>query len=130
MHEREKAFVKAFIIREKQPRYLELLASPKRRSRFLDRLSHALDFNPVFAIHVAPSAQTAEIIAGLLRQKGAPDTCSVISTQEEWDGREMALTDALDAIGGGNVGTVLCCVPGRLAYYEAEGLGERYVLSR
>jgi hypothetical protein len=28
------------------------------------------------------------------------------------------------------IGTVLSCIPGRLAYYEAEDAGERYIFSR
>src|SRR5437016_7970597 len=48
----EEAFVQAFIVPDKQSRYLSLLASRKRRVEFLDRLNHHLDYDPSFAVRV------------------------------------------------------------------------------
>ena len=126
----EEAFVRAFIVPDKQSRYLDQLASRKRRGLFLDRLNHALDYDPAFATRVPPSQQTAISIEALLRKRGAPDTCHTISSLAEWDGRDLPLREALDLVVGFSIGTVLCCVPSRLAYYEAEDMGERYILAR
>src|SRR5438132_1906081 len=41
----EEAFVRAFIVPEKQERYLSLLLSPKRRRDILARLDHQLDYD-------------------------------------------------------------------------------------
>ncbi len=125
----EEAFVRAFILTEKQERYLELLASPRRRHGFLDRLNHHLDYDPALATHVPAFDQTASCIGRLLRQRGAPEICHTISSHREWDGQELPLRQALDLIVGFSMGTVLCCVPGKLAYYEAEDLSRRYILS-
>ena len=126
----EEAFVRAFIVPDKQARYLDQLASRKRRDLFLNRLNHALDYDPAFAIHVAPSQQTATSIGALLRKRGAPDTCHIISSLAKWDGRDLPLHEALDLVVGQCIGTVICCVPGRLAYYESEDIGERYLLTK
>jgi hypothetical protein len=126
----EEAFVRAFIVSDKQARYLDQLASRKRRDLFLDRFNHHLDYDASLAVRVPPNQQTAAGVEALLRKKGALDTCHVISSLAKWDGRELPLRDALDLVVGFTIGTVLCCVPGRLAYYESEDLGERYILSK
>ena len=126
----EEAFVRAFIVPHKQARYLDQLASRKARDYFLNRLNHALDYDAAFAIRVPPSQQTAASIETLLRKRGAPDTCHTISSLAEWDGRDLPLREALDLVVGFSIGTVLCCVPGRLAYYESEDMSERYILTR
>jgi hypothetical protein len=126
----EEAFVRSFIVAEKQARYIEQLASPKRRRQLLDRLDHALDYDPAFAIRIPPSQQKPASIETLLRKKGAGDICHTISSSSDWDAREMPLAEALELVVGSGMGTVLSCVPGRLAYYEAEDMSERYLLSR
>jgi hypothetical protein len=126
----EEAFIRAFIVADKQERYVGLLASSKRRHGFLDRLNHHLDYDPAFATSVPAGEQTASGIERLLRQRGAPDMCHTISCHEAWDARELPLREALNLIVGFNMGTVLCCIPGKLAYYEAEDLRHRYILSR
>ncbi len=59
----------------------------------------------------------------------APDTCYVMGG-EDLDGRTLDLRDALQEVVGRNIGTVLSCIPGKLAYYEGENEGERYILER
>jgi len=126
----EEAFVQAFIVQDKQSRYLSLLASQKRRTVFLDRLNHNLDFDSAFAVLVPSNQQSAEEIEKLLRKQGAQNTCHLISAKPEWDAQDMPLRKALDLVVGINIGTVLCCIPGRLAYYESEDLGRRFILSK
>ena len=128
--EHEEAFVQAFILPDKQARYLAKLSSRKHRGGFLDRLNHHLDFDPAFATQVPAADQWAQKIEATLRSRGAPDTCHVISTNTEWDNLDMPLRDALNLVCGSSIGTVVCCVPGRLAYYEAEDLRRRYIFKR
>jgi hypothetical protein len=126
----EEAFVRSFIFPDKQARYLEMLVSPKRRNGFLDRLNHHLDYDPSFANRVPPNQQTAGNIELLLRKHGAPEICHTISSLKKWDGLELPLREALELVVGYNIGTVLCCISGRLAYYESEDISERYILSK
>lgn len=126
----EEAFVRAFILREKQERYLSLLSSPKRRRDILARLDHQLDYDRALATRVAAEDQSSSRISELLAARNAPASCHAISADSTLDGRDLPLRDALDAVVGSGIGTVLSCIPGRLAYYEAEDAGERYILSR
>ena len=72
---------------------------------------------------------TSKILAQLLAL-GAQPTCHLISENTDLDGRDPTLTDALDEIVGSMHGTLVVCVPGKLAYYEGEEQGERYILHR
>jgi hypothetical protein len=123
MNPQEEKTIRAFIVPARRPRYLESLASPKRRGRFLDHLNHCRDIDDRF---VTPLASNADVAAEL-RRRGAPDTCYVISNTAGIDGRELPLEEAIEEATMGGWGTIICCIPGRLAYYYDE-CGERRML--
>ncbi len=125
----EESLVRAFVIPHKRERLLKLLATPKGCKKLLHQLHHFYDLGPRFAHRLAPSEQTVEDIHRLLKAKGAPDTCYVMGG-EDLDGRTLGLRDALHEVVGRNIGTFLSCIPGKLAYYEGENEGERYILKR
>ncbi len=77
-----------------------------------------------------PAAAGAPEIARLLADLGAPETCWAVSDWPALDRRELSLMDALKEVVGSGMGTLLSCVPGRLAYYEGEEMGERWILQR
>jgi hypothetical protein len=58
---------------------------------------------------------------------GEPETWHVIGG--EHDGKHMELLTALKQIVGYGTGTVLSCIPGKLAYFEGE-IRERFLLIR
>ena len=126
----EQAFVLSFIVKSKQPRYLEKLASAKHRREFLSRLHHNLDYDPKFAVRVPPSEQSAAFIYSKLRELGASEHCHAIAASADLDGRQFPLREALGNVLGMGDGVVLSCIPGRLAYYESEDANGRYILSR
>jgi hypothetical protein len=128
--EHEAVFVRAFVIAAKQQRFVELLANPKRRRHVLETLYHLKDVDPRFMVKIPPAEQTAERIVALLRARGAPEQCYVISTDEYLDGKTATLCDAIARIIGVGHGTLLSCVPGQLGYFEGEDAGARYVLER
>jgi hypothetical protein len=123
--EHEEAVVRAFIAPARRPRWLEFLASD-RRSAFLDRLNHCRDFDPRYAAPLAAGVS----VASLLKARGAPATCYVLSAKWELDGREMPLVEALNAAEVGGWGTLISCIPGRLAYFYDECGERRLVLER
>ncbi len=127
--ETEEAFVRAFVTADKQQRYIDLLASPKRRGEVLARLDHHFELNPATAFLIPRADQSALSIERLLRQYGAPDHCHLISSSRDLDAVNLPLREALESIVGRGVGTIVCCIPGALAYYEAEDQGQRFVLA-
>jgi hypothetical protein len=126
--EHERQLIRAFILPARQDRYLELLAKPQRRTDITDALAHFKHLNPRYVVKIPPHRQhTAEILK-LLQMKGAPKTCYAISEDQQLDGKEIPLKDALHFIVGRGIGTILSCIAGRLGYFEDEE--DRWVLER
>ncbi len=126
----EEGLVKAFFVPTKRERYLEMIAKPKKRKKFLLELAHFKALDPRYLISIPPSQQYPEQIALILAQKGAPPLCWVTSEDAELDGKEMPLSQALKQVIGRQMGTFLSCIPGRLAFFEGEEVGARWILER
>lgn len=127
----EARIVRAFIVAARREKYLEALPNPKRRSRVLDRLNHHIDdIDSKYRISVSPEHHTSSAIEKLLRSRGASSLCYVMSSSTRLDGREMSLADALKDVVGYQMGTLISCIPGQLAFYESEELKTRYILER
>ena len=124
------ALVRAFIAPKRRDRYLGLLASVKGRAKLRRALAHCGDLDSRFAHELPSGTHTPEQISALLRERGAPAECVLLSEDEALDGRRMPLIEALGAIVGRGMGTFVSCVPGRLAFYEEEGPSVRYILER
>ena len=127
----ETALVRAFISGNRQPRYLDRLKSVKGRRPFLeDRLYHMGDLDERYATRIQPGEQNVEQIYKLLTDRGAPESCHVISTNRDLDGKQFDLLDALQRTFASFEGTLISCIPGLLAYYEGEDMKTRYILER
>lgn len=124
----EAAFVKAFLKRAAWARYLQLLANRRRRAEILARLDQKLDFLPELAVEVPADQDHPEALARLLRARGAPDTCHVLSNGLRLDGCEAPLGEALKAVCLHGSGSILSCIPGRLAYYRPAAPGRGRLL--
>jgi hypothetical protein len=124
----EESVVKAFILPVRQERYLEFLKSPKKRAKFIAQLAHFKHLNPKFVVGIPGNQQNPTSLLKLLTEKGAGPNCWVMSEDPALDEQEMDLEAALKETIGRQMGTILSCVPGRLAYFEDED--GRYVLER
>ena len=116
----EEDLIKAFFVPTKRERYLEMIANPKKRKKFLLELFHFKSLDPQRCFTLPKGVHTAKEIAAFLVQKGAPRSCCVTSTEKELDGQEMLLVDALKRVLGCGFGVFLSCIPGKLAYFEDE----------
>jgi hypothetical protein len=126
--EHEEALVRAFIIPQRQSRYLELLPNPRRRQDVIRQLAHFKHVDIRFVVPIPPSQSGYAGILGILRGKGAPETCYAVSEDSELDGKELPLSDSLKKIVGYGMGTFLSCLAGRLGYFEDEDA--RWILER
>jgi len=137
--EHEEATIKAFVQRNRQERFLSFVASPKNRRKFTRELPH---FPWCDRTHATPGKwkvdpslplwgrhlQGIESVSRMLRSKGAVRTCWIISNNPSIDGQEMDLDSALESVVDSDWGTILSCVPGKLAYFKGED--ESFLLSR
>jgi hypothetical protein len=128
--EHTSALVRAFLAPERQDRYLALLRSARGREKLRARLAHFRDLDRRFARPISPAEHTSASITRLLRARGAPAMCVVLAEDPALDGREVPLEEALSAVVGRGMGAFVSCLPGRLAYFEGEEPGERYLLER
>jgi hypothetical protein len=124
----ETAFVKAFIERGKWARYLQLLPDKSRRGELLGRLNNKLDYVREFATEVPGDQDYPEKLEKLLKGLGAPATCHVLVKGLRIDGRELPLREALDTLCLHMYGSLISCLPGRLAYYRPEAPGAGVIL--
>lgn len=125
--EREQTLLKTFAIKHKRPRYFELAGSVKGREKIRNALDHFKDLDPSRCKLIPPQNQKAAEIIRLLRNLGAADVCYVFSSNPLVDGSKLALEVALKEIVGYGFGTFVCCIPGLLAYFEAEDPGARFL---
>jgi hypothetical protein len=111
-----------------RPRFRDSLRDEKLRVKLRDRLAH---FDWLDTRYIQdPGRLDAESVIGRLRSLGAPGTCLIVSEDDELDGRFMRLDDAVAAALWDNVGTLISCIPGRLAFYIDELRREAAVLVR
>jgi hypothetical protein len=124
----EEALVRAFILPTKRERYMEALTKPKKRAKFRSELAHFKGLDPRFVVGIAPREQNPSSLLKILTAKGAGTRCWVISENREMDGQELDLEIALKETVGYGMGTLISCVPGKLAYFEDEEI--RCILER
>lgn len=127
VHYWERRFVEDFVIAKRRARYLDFLGNKKNRHKVLDRLNHALDFDPERARLIPSAIRTTNGLLTLLRENGVDGTCHVLADGAEEDGGEMGVEVAVDFLVGHDWGVVLICPPGPIAIYKEEAIGEMYL---
>ena len=124
----EQALIAAFVKRSKRDRYREILSNPRLRHKFTDRLAHFADFDPRYRLPIPSNKLFVNNIAAELRRRHCPNIIFVVSEDPRLDQKEVPLIEALKEVVGLGMGTVLSCIPGRLAFVETED--ERFILER
>jgi hypothetical protein len=127
----EESLIKAFFLSGRQKRALTQLASHKKRSQFLNRLSNlGVDYiEEKFIISIPEDQQDGSSLYTLAKFYGSLKSCYCISQWKEVDCRVFLVQDALRKVVNAGWGTLLSMIPGKLAYYESEK-GNRFILKR
>jgi len=124
----EEQLIKNFFLPQRQARYLDLFARPRRRQDVRRVLGHFKHIDRRWASAIPSNCGSAESIAKLLFSKGASSRCWALSEATELDGKEVNLRESLEFIVGREIGTFLSCLPGQLAYFESED--DQWILER
>jgi hypothetical protein len=124
----EEHLIKAFFVRERQERYLLGLGNPKKRKKLTNEFCHFNKLDPRFIVNIQTSKQKPEDIYMQLAQLGAPEVCWVVSDDSLIDARRAELREILKEIVGRTFATFLCCIDGKLSYFENEE--GRWILHR
>jgi len=126
----EQALINSFVTKSKRERLAGLLANPKRRAKATSSLAHFNDLDPRWVVSLPNDQHDPIAVERALRARGAADTCYLVSEASALDGRRLPLRTALEEVIGYGMGTLLSCIPGKLAYYEGEGPSDRCILER
>lgn len=133
--EMERLIVKSFFEKSVQERVLHELFASKKRDHALNRLCHEYQrmLKGKYMIEIAPPNSDPQAIYELLLKNGAEKECYSLSYNEKIDGKQLPLREALQHAVGYGFPTIISCIPGELAYFEAEriyGSPPRYMLQR
>ena len=124
----EHALIAAFVRRSKRDRYRDILSNPRLRHKFIDQLTHFRHFDSKYQLSLPSEKLFVDNIAIELQKRHSPAIVFAISEDPALDQKELPLVEALKQIVGRGTGTVLSCIPGRLAFVETED--ERFILER
>lgn len=119
IHSHEELIIKNFFQRTRRERYFEIRNKEKQRSKWLDKLNHTPGLETRYTTWLTPKDDAFSI----LKSKGAPEKCFVISCFDEIDKKEMKLLEAIEKTKISGWGTIIGCIPGKLGFYYGE-LGE------
>jgi len=114
--------------RSKRDRYREILSDPRLRHKFINLLPHFTDFDPKYRLPIPSNKLFVENITIELQKRHSPNIVLATSEDPSLDLKELTLVEALKQVVGSGMGTVLSCIPGRLAFVETED--ERFILER
>ena len=133
--EQERVLVQSFFVKRVQERVLHELFTPKKRDMALQRLDHRYlsMLKNDYLIEIKPPNSWPDDTDDLLKQYGAPDTCYCLSENELISGKTLPLREALEHAIGFGFASIISCIPGELAYFEAEqsfGPPPRYLLKK
>ena len=73
-------------------------------------------------------AHAHEEVASLLRKRGAGSKVWAISEDPAIDGTELILEEAIKRVLGREMGTILPCNPGKLAFFQGEEMHSERLL--
>jgi hypothetical protein len=117
-----------FVIESRRTRWRDLLSTPKGRKKLLAKLWNGDDLDKTLMTQLKPAERSIPVLLTKLRSLGAPDNCHLISARSALDGRDLDLTSALQSVFELAPGTIISCIPGKLAYYENDDRNGSYII--
>ncbi len=123
------AFVANFVMPSRRSRWRQLLGSKNGRERLRATLDHNVDFDPKY-LQPLEEGSTADDAYYALSSKGAQDIVYAISSDPELDGTRPALAEIIESVVNGDTGTILISDPTKLAFFESEERGLRFLLAK
>jgi hypothetical protein len=124
----ELSLIAAFVKGSKRDRYRDIVSNPGMRRKFTDQLAHFTDFDPKYRLSIPSNKLFVENIARELQRRHSPTIAVAISEDPRLDQKKFPFVEGLKRIVGCGMGTVLSCIPGRLAFVETED--ERFIPER
>jgi hypothetical protein len=122
----EQTFIKKFVVKDKQDRYLTLPEKGKIRKMFIEMLYHFNDFNWQLFREIPGNESKKNTIANKVKSRKNLSTCFIISTDSDYDGKTILVDGAIENVVGIE-GSILIFGDAEITYYEGEAPGRRYI---
>jgi hypothetical protein len=116
LHPAEEGTLRAFVTSDKRDRLIALLSSRKRRKNALASLNHFASWNERCVQKISSPSD----VFAILSLAGAPPVCHIIADDATLDGSGLPLPDAVAAAEACWFASVLCGLPGQIAFYFDE----------
>lgn len=123
--------VKTFFNKQYQERIIYELNSKKKRMDAIHRLCH--NFQNILNCRYMRKIECSnyEDVLRIIKAYSDTELCYVISHNKIVDGMHMKLDEALKAVVGYGMPSLVVCIPNKMVYFEAEqinGAPPRYIL--
>ncbi len=122
----EEQFIKKFVVKDKQERFLNFLNSKNNRSKFTKELYHFADFNPKLFCKIHGNENERDLILSRLKTKPKLKNCWIISANPESDSKQVEISDAIENYVG-QEGSILIFGDAEIIYYEGEAPDQRFI---
>lgn len=122
----EESLINSFILKERQGRYTNLISTSKGRKKFRTYIAHFKDLNKNKCTLI--DCEDFVQLYHLLKSKGAPDICYIISEHSNYDMQNLSLLLAIKSLFNSGISYFLSCIPGKLVYYEGEERNQKILL--
>jgi hypothetical protein len=117
--------INRYVSKDKRDRYVQFVVSAKNRKKFIADLHHGQFLQAGTFTRVTGIEE--DVIRQALTRLGLPSTCYLISDNARLDTHTLELGEALRAVVGGGLGTLLVFGDADLVYAELEGFGNRFI---
>ena len=118
--------IKRFVDDRRQERYLQFIAQPKNRQKFINELPHFRDFK--WSLFEEVNKDEQQFLFLLLQKYKLTDkNCYIISFDPEIDTATMEVRQAIEEVVNYNMGTILVFGDAEFIFYGGEELKSRYV---
>jgi hypothetical protein len=115
-----------FLRVDRRDRWREIFSKERGRKKLLSTLWNGDDLDRRLMVQIPPNEHTSDETFVRLNSLGAPRDCHLISARSTLDGLDLDLASALALLASG---TIIVCMPGKLAYYESEEKNGRYIIA-
>ena len=115
----EELVINAFIVKRRRERARFELFNEKKREHFLWHMHNEAAFEPNCMQKIEEPVPSTRIVYDILKKRGAPDSCYVMSLFSSFDGQIVTLEQGLSEVVFNGHG-LISCIHGKLAYFEEE----------
>lgn len=109
-------FIKSFVIKNKQERYLSFVQSKNNYNKFLEILNHRI-INEIEKKYISNQADIKQLLNNI-------SICYIISDQKDYNKKELPVIEALNIINKAHYGTIISFIPGEVACLKLESPSE------